>query len=86
LTTDFSTLTLDGQNNTDAIWIFQTKTTLMTGSRSIIILKNGAQYKNVFWAIGTAGILTFNSYFNVYYIISAFNYLFKSFNFISNCF
>jgi hypothetical protein len=63
LTADFSTLTLDGQNNTDAIWVFQTKTTLMTGSRSIIVLKNGAQFKNVFWAIGTAATVGPSSFF-----------------------
>jgi hypothetical protein len=63
LITDFGKLILDAQNNTDAIWVFQTKTTIMTGSRSIIVLKNGAQFKNVFWAIGTAATMGPSSFF-----------------------
>jgi hypothetical protein len=62
-TAAFSTLVLDAQNNTDAVWIFQTATTLITGSRSRVLLKNGARYKNVFWAIGTAATLGSSSFF-----------------------
>jgi hypothetical protein len=50
-------LTLDARNNTAAQWIFQAATTLMTGTRSSIVLKNGAQAANVFWAIGTSTTL-----------------------------
>jgi hypothetical protein len=62
-TAAFSTLTLDAQNNPNAIWIFQTRTTLITGARSRILLTNGAQYNKVFWAVGTAATLGSSSFF-----------------------
>jgi hypothetical protein len=47
-----ATLTLDGKNNPDAQWVFQTATTVVTAASTSIILKNGAQAKNVFWSVG----------------------------------
>jgi hypothetical protein len=51
-----SDLTLDGQGDTNAIWVFQMASTLTVGApgfpRSINLI-NGAQAKNVFWQVGS---------------------------------
>jgi hypothetical protein len=54
-------LTLDGENNPHAQWVFQTTTTVVTAASTSIVLKNGAQAKNVFWSVGnlTKLIITF---------------------------
>jgi hypothetical protein len=57
------TLTLDAQNNPDALWVFQATTTLTTGLRSIIVLINGAQPVNVIWAIGSSATIGVSSVF-----------------------
>ena len=55
-------LTLDAQNDPNATWIFQTDAGLTvglagpTGARSVI-MKNGAQPKNVFWYVGSAAVI-----------------------------
>ena len=49
-------LTLDGVGNPNAVWIFQISSTLTTASGSVILI-NGAQAKNVYWAIGSAATL-----------------------------
>jgi len=55
-----SDLTLDAQGNGNAIWVFQTASTLTVGAagapRSIILI-NGAQAKNVFWQVGSAATI-----------------------------
>jgi hypothetical protein len=55
-----SDLTLDGQGNTDALWVFQSSSSLTVGApgapRSIILV-NGAQAKNVFWYVGSAATI-----------------------------
>lgn len=51
------TLTLDAQNNPDAIFVFQIGSTLATASSSSIVLINGAQAGNVFWQVGTSATL-----------------------------
>lgn len=44
------TITLDGGNDMDAVFIFQSESTINTiGGDTHIILQNGAQAKNVFW-------------------------------------
>lgn len=44
------TITLDGGNDNDAVFIFQSETTINTiGGDTHMILINGAQAKNVFW-------------------------------------
>ncbi len=52
-----SDLTLDGQGDSNAVWVFQTAAGLTIGApgfpRSIILI-NGAQAKNVFWYVGSA--------------------------------
>ena len=55
-----SDLTLDAQNNPNAIWVFQMASSLTVGAagapRSIVLI-NGAQAKNVFWQVGTAATI-----------------------------
>ena len=55
------TLTLDGENDPNAVFIFQTGTTLITASDSNVSLINGAQACNVFWQVGSAATLGTNS-------------------------
>ena len=53
-------LTLDGQGNPNAFWVFQMATTLTVGTPSTnrsVLLVNGAQAKNVFWQVGTAATI-----------------------------
>jgi hypothetical protein len=51
-------LTLDGQGDANAVWVFQSATTLLVGGpgaafpRSVNLI-NGAQAKNVFWQVGS---------------------------------
>ena len=50
------TLTLDGENNPDAVFIFQVDAALDTAAASHVVLTNGAQASHVFWQIqGAAG-------------------------------
>jgi hypothetical protein len=52
-----SDLTLDGQGDPNAVWVFQTAAGLTVGAPGFprnIILINGAQAKNVFWYVGSA--------------------------------
>jgi len=46
-------VTLDGQGNTDSVFIFQIGSTLITASNSQVILINGARAANVFWQVGS---------------------------------
>ncbi len=50
-------LTLDAGGKAGAVWVFQTVSTLTTGSRSSVLLKNGAQPCNVFWKVGSSATL-----------------------------
>jgi hypothetical protein len=53
-------LTLDGQGDINAFWVFQMATTLTVGTPSAhrsVILVNGAHAKNVFWQVGTAATI-----------------------------
>jgi hypothetical protein len=55
-----SDLTLDGQGNQNAVWVFQMASTLSVGEAAVprsVILINGAQAKNVFWQVGTAATI-----------------------------
>jgi hypothetical protein len=55
-----SDLTLDGQGDANAVWVFQMASTLTVGAagapRSVILI-NGAQAKNVFWQVGSAATI-----------------------------
>jgi hypothetical protein len=51
------TLTLDAQGDANAVFVIQIGTTLTTSGSTQVVLANGAQAKNVFWAIGTSATL-----------------------------
>ena len=56
-------LVLDGQGNANAVFIFQTDSTLITSSSSSIALINGASECNVFWQVGSSATLGSGSFF-----------------------
>jgi len=51
------TVTLDGQGNANAVWVFQMGSTLTTGTSANIALIGGAQAKNVWWQVGSSATL-----------------------------
>jgi type VI secretion system secreted protein VgrG len=50
-------LTLDAQNNPNAIFVFQIGSTLTTASSASMDLLNGAQADNVYWQVGSSATL-----------------------------
>lgn len=55
-------LTLDAQGNANAVWVFRMATTLTVGGPGAaapqsVILSGGAQAKNVYWQVGSAGTI-----------------------------
>ena len=55
-------LTLDGQGDPNAVWVFQMATTLLVGGPGAafpqsVLLINGAQAKNVYWQVGTTATI-----------------------------
>jgi hypothetical protein len=63
MTITASTVTLDGQGNSNAVWIFQTASSLSTSTGTSFILQNGAQASNVFWQVGSNAALGVSSSF-----------------------
>lgn len=57
------TLTLNGQGNPDAVFIFKTATTLITASASRVLMINGAQPCHLFWQVGSSATLDTGSAF-----------------------
>lgn len=57
------TLTLDGQGDSNAVFIFQAGSALTTASGSLVRLINGVSSCNVFWQLGSSGTLGTNSQF-----------------------
>lgn len=57
------TLTLNGQGNPNTVWIFQTNSSLITGSGSVVSLVNGAQECNVYWQVLSSATLGSGSTF-----------------------
>jgi hypothetical protein len=51
------TVTLNGQNNANAVFIFQAGSTLTTASSSRVQLINGAQACNVWWQVGSSATI-----------------------------
>ena len=51
------TVTLDGENDPNAVFIFQAGSTLVTASNSTVDLINGANPCNVFWQVGSSATL-----------------------------
>jgi hypothetical protein len=56
------TLTLDGDGDPSAVFVFQAGSTLTTASNSEVLLIGGAQASNVFWQVGSSA--TFGTYSN----------------------
>lgn len=56
-------LTLDGQGNANATFIFQIASTLTVTTGRQVILTGGAQAKNVFWQVGSSATLQGGSVF-----------------------
>ena len=52
-----STVTLDGQGDMNAQFLFQASTDLLASTQTSFILINGAQATNVYWAIGSKVVL-----------------------------
>jgi len=44
-------VTLDGQGDANAVWIFQIGSSLTVNNSAQLLLINGAKAKNVFWAV-----------------------------------
>jgi len=57
------TLTLDAQGDPNTVFIFQSASTLITGSNSSINLINGAQACNIYWQVGSSATLGTSSDF-----------------------
>ena len=51
------TVTLNGQGNANAVFIFKMASTLTTASSSRVVLTNGAQACNVYWQVGSSATL-----------------------------
>lgn len=56
-------LTLDADGDSNAVWIFQIGSTLITSSGSSVNLINGAQAGNIFWQVGSSATLGVGSLF-----------------------
>jgi hypothetical protein len=48
------TLTLDGQGNSNSLFVFQIGSTLITATAAVVTLINSAQASNVFWQVGSS--------------------------------
>ena len=57
------TLTLDGQNDPNSVWVFQAASTLVTASTSKVALIRGANPCNVFWQVTSSATLGSGSTF-----------------------
>jgi len=57
------TLTLDGQNDPNSVWIFQATSDLITASSSTVTFINGGQPCNVFWQVTSSATLGSGSTF-----------------------
>ena len=51
------TVTLDGQGDPDAVFVFQAGSTLVTSSGSAVALTGGAQACNVYWQVGSSATI-----------------------------
>ena len=58
-----SPLTLNGQGDPNAVFVFQASSDLVTASNSVVQLINGAQACNVFWVVGSSATLSSSSTF-----------------------
>jgi ice-binding like protein len=58
-----SPLTLNGQGDDSAVFVFQASSDLVTASNSVVQLENGAQACHVFWVVGSSATLGSSSTF-----------------------
>jgi hypothetical protein len=56
-------LTLDGQGNADAVWVFQMPSTLTTSSNSVVNVINTGAGAGVFWNVGSSATIGTNTTF-----------------------
>lgn len=56
-------MTLDGENNPNAVFIFKTGSSLTTMSNSVVNLINGASECNIFWQVGSSATIGTDSAF-----------------------
>ncbi|MDO8579305.1 MAG: ice-binding family protein [bacterium] len=63
ITAASGTLILDGQGDSNAVFIFKTTSTLTAEVNSEVVLTNGAQACNVFWQVGSSATLKTSSIF-----------------------
>lgn len=57
------TLTLDGQGNANAAWVFQMPDTLITSANSVVSLINTGSGAGIFWNVGSSATLDTNTTF-----------------------
>ncbi|MEP6539550.1 MAG: ice-binding family protein [Bryobacteraceae bacterium] len=57
-------LRLDGQGDSNSVFIFQVASALTTASGSQVMLQGGARAANIFWQVGSSATLGTNSLFN----------------------
>ena len=57
-------LTLDGQGDPNAVWIFKMGSTLITDPTTSIVCNNGCNAANIFWQVGSSATLGVNSVFS----------------------
>jgi type VI secretion system secreted protein VgrG len=50
-------LTLDGQSNPDAVFVFQIVSTLTTATNAFVDATNGLQKTNIYWQVGSSATL-----------------------------
>jgi type VI secretion system secreted protein VgrG len=63
MTVAAGTVSLDAGGDSNAVWIFQTASELVTSPYTTFVLRNGAQAKNVFWKVGSSTTLGYSSTF-----------------------
>ncbi|SMP62999.1 PEP-CTERM protein-sorting domain-containing protein [Desulfonatronum zhilinae] len=63
-TTNLSgTLTLDGQGNANAAWVFQMPSTLITSPNSVVNMINTGSSAGLFWNVGSSATIDVNTTF-----------------------
>jgi uncharacterized repeat protein (TIGR02543 family) len=56
-------LTLDAGGDANAVWVFKMGSTFVTDPGTSIVLAGGADWKNIYWSVGTSATLGTNSIF-----------------------
>ena len=56
-------LTLDAQGDLNAVFVFQTGSTLIVSTNSSVVVINGGKHSNVFWQVGSSASIGTNTSF-----------------------